>query len=98
MSSQVKKQEAGDERCVLPAWKLGLGEAEHFAVLPGADPATLLGILVHGEALHLLESPRPLAGRRFLQAHLLGVQREYGKLGRREATCNASILEGGEFF
>ena len=73
---------------VLPARKLRLGEAEHLAVLAGADPAALLGVLVHGEALHLLEGPRPLAGRRLLQAHFLRVQREHGKLGRSEAAWN----------
>ena len=64
----------------LPARKVGFAEAQNFAVFPRRDATSLLGVLVHGEALGLLEGPGALALGRVGQAHLLHVEGEHWKL------------------
>lgn len=79
---------------LLPAGELLLGEAELLAVEPRVDPAPLLGVLVHGEALHPLEGPGARAVGSVGQTDLLNVQREDGELRGCEAACNKNDGNG----
>ena len=71
---------------VLPAWKLLFVQTENFTLFPRIDPASLFGVFIHSKSRHFFKCPGTITRFTTVQANLLDVQSENGKLGGSEAT------------
>ena len=88
--SRCKQTSRVDLLSLLPAREILLAPAESHTILPSGKPASFLGVLVHGVALHRLEGPGPAAGGG-RETHLLYVDGEHGELGGGQPACSTCV-------
>ena len=82
---------------LLPAREILLAPAESHTILPSGQPASFLGVLVHGVALHRLEGPGSAAGLGG-ETHLLYVEGEHWELRVSQSTYNIAASLLGHFY